>query len=155
MATKKKSAKKRAPAPRARGPKRVPRKQPETLRLRSVSASFTVADLDKSVAFYRDIVGFVVSDRWEHQGRVMGVELRAGDVMLMLNQDDWSKGRDRQKGEGFRVYVRTAQKVDEIANRIKAKGGMLTLEPRDMEWGERAFALQDPDGFKITFVQVR
>jgi uncharacterized glyoxalase superfamily protein PhnB len=68
----------------------------------------------------------------------------------MLGQDDWKKGRDRVKGEGFRIYCKTAQDVDRLAAQVKARGGKLTQEPRDEPWGTRDFAVVDPDGFKIT-----
>jgi uncharacterized glyoxalase superfamily protein PhnB len=136
----------RRPAKRAR---RV-RKQPESLRMQSASPGFTVNDVEKSVAWYRDVMGFVVKDRWEHEGKLVGVEMVAGNVIFMLGQDDWKKGRDRVKGEGFRMYCTTGQDVDLLAIQIKARGGRLIQEPRDESWGMRDFAVADPDGFKIT-----
>lgn len=127
-----------------------PRHQPETLRLRSAAAGFTVNDIEKSVAFYRDILGFIVKDRWEENGKLLGVEMVAGGVSFMLGQDDWKKGRDRVKGEGFRIYCTTGQHVDRLAEQIKERGGSLTQEPRTQPWGMRDFAIEDPDGFKIT-----
>jgi uncharacterized glyoxalase superfamily protein PhnB len=126
------------------------RKQPETLRLRSVAPSFTVNDVEKSLAWYRDVLGFVVKDRWEHEGKLAGVEMAAGGVLFMLGQDDWKKGRDRRKGEGVRIYCNTVQDVDRLADQVKARGGKLTQEPRDQPWGSRDFAVEDPDGYKIT-----
>src|SRR5258706_11001878 len=41
-------------------PKMPARRQPETLRLRSVALSLTATDLQRSIAFYRDVLGFVV-----------------------------------------------------------------------------------------------
>ena len=107
-------------------------------------------DLEKSLAWYRDVVGFAVEERWEHEGRVTGVSLRAGNVIFMIGQDDWKKGRDRKKGEGFRIYCTTTQDVDALAKGIEARGGRLDQKPTDQPWGTRDFALTDPDGFKIT-----
>jgi len=126
------------------------RKQPETLRLRAVSPGFTVNDIGRSVAWYRDVLGFVAADEWRREGKLLGATVKAGAVELFLGQDDWKKGRDRRKGEGFRIYCSTAQDVDAVAARIKAAGGVLTHEPRDEPWGERDFGIVDPDGFKIT-----
>lgn len=123
------------------------------LTLASVSASLTVNDLQKSLAWYRDVLGFTIQDRWEQDGTLMGVEMGAGPVVFMLGQDDWKKGRDRAKGEGFRLYCDTTQDVDRIAERIKAKGGQLAQEPRDESWGARALTVEDPDGFKITIAK--
>jgi lactoylglutathione lyase len=120
-----------------------------TLSLRSVAPSVTVDDIDKSLTWYRDVLGCTVKERWEQGGTLLGVELAAGAVSLMLAQDDWKRGRDRVKGEGFRLYCTTEQDVDALAEGIKARGGTLSYEPRD-EWGMRAFAVEDPDGFKLT-----
>lgn len=126
------------------------RQQPESLRLRDLAPGFTVDDIHKSVAWYRDVVGFIVKHRWEHDGELRGVELVAGEVSLYLGQDDWKKGRDRKKGEGLRIYCSTAQDVDALAAAIQARGGVLEHEPKDQPWGGRDFAIVDPDGFKLT-----
>jgi uncharacterized glyoxalase superfamily protein PhnB len=123
---------------------------PATLRLRSVTAGFTVTDVARSVAWYRDVLGFVVADEWRVQGELRGAEMRAGAVALYLGQDDWKKGRDRVKGEGVRLYCTTRQDIDAVAERVKAAGGVLSHEPQTQPWGERDFGLMDPDGFKIT-----
>lgn len=157
MAAKKKAAKKKATrrkiatktAARRRRALKA-RRQPETLRLRSLAPGFTVNDIEKSLAWYRDVVGFFVKERWEQDGKLLGVELQAGSASLYLGQDDWKKGRDRVKGEGFRIYCTTAHDVDALAAAIKARGGTLEHEPTDRSWGGRDFGLVDPDGFKIT-----
>jgi len=118
--------------------------------LTEASPSFTANDLEKSLAWYRDVVGFAVEERYERDGKLAGVGLRAGNVFLMLGQDDWKKGRDRQKGQGFRIYCMTTQDVDAMADRIRRAGGVLDQEPKDQPWGMRDFSLTDPDGFKIT-----
>ena len=132
-----------------------PRRQPETLRLRDVSPSFTVADLQRSIAFYRDVLGFVAGEEWREGGALAGIELKAGSVSVFLTQDDFAKGRDRPKGIGMRFRCYTAQDLDRLAAQITARGGVLDEEPRDMPWGERQFLISDPDGFKLTFVQQR
>lgn len=155
----KRSTRRAAAKPRRRAGSRsrtlVARLQPETLRLRSVTPTFTVNDLPRSVAWYCDGLGFVVADRWEEGGKLQGVMLKAGSCSLYLNQDDFARGRDRQKGVGFRIYADTAQSVDALAERIRAYGGKITTEPTDMPWGTRSFAVEDPDGFVISFSQIR
>ena len=147
----KKSARKAARAAQApKGRVHQDRKQPESLRLHSAGPSFTVDDLDKSLAFYRDVLGFTQKDQWTENGVVTGVELVAGSVTFWLGQDDWKKGRGRVKGEGFRLYCGTTQDIDALAARVRSTGTPLADEPRDMEWGGRAFAVRDPDGFLVT-----
>lgn len=131
------------------------RRQPETLRLRKLTPSFTATDLQRSIAFYRDVLGFVIGEEWREDGVLAGCEIHAGSVTFMLGQDDFKKGRDRQKGLGTRVWCHTAQDLDRLAAEIKARGGMLDQEPQDMPWGDRVFMISDPDGFHLTFVQTR
>jgi len=148
----KKTAKKTKKAPsRSRAPRKAKaRAGAGTLKMSTVMPGFTVNDLKKSLAWYRDVLGFVVDERWEHEGKLMGVSLQAGSVGFMIGQDDWKKGRNRKKGLGFRIYCTTTQDVDALAKRIVARGGKLDQVPRDQPWGMRDFALTDPDGFKIT-----
>jgi uncharacterized glyoxalase superfamily protein PhnB len=154
-AARKKAVAKRAPARRAAAtragkPLSQRRKQPENLRLRSMGVGLTVNDVQKSVAWYRDVLGFMAGEQWRENGVLMGVEMRAGAVTIWLGQDDWKKGRDRVKGEGIRLFGRTVQDIDGLAAQIKARGGVLAHDPQTQPWGERDFGLVDPDGFKIT-----
>ena len=130
------------------------RAEPELLRGRTLSVSLTVQDLQKSLAWYLDVVGFTIDRKFERDGKLRGVALKAGDVQLSINQDDGAKGWDRVKGEGFSLRITTDQNVDEIAKRIKELGGTLDSEPADMPWGARIFRLRDPDGFKLTISSV-
>ncbi len=117
---------------------------------RTLSASLTVKDLQKSLAWYHEVVGFAIDRKHEREGKLRAVSLIAGDVRILIGQDDGAKGWDRVKGEGFSLQITTDQNVDEMAKRIKDLGGTLDLEPVDMPWGARVFRLRDPDGFKLT-----
>jgi uncharacterized glyoxalase superfamily protein PhnB len=153
MAVKKKASKAASKKSSSKTARPAPAKAAATaggLKLGEASPSFTVNDLDRSLAWYRDVLGFSVDERWERDGKLMGVSLQAGRVTFMIGQDDWKKGRDRRKGEGFRLYCTTTQDVDALARRIQSRGGKLDQKPQDQPWGTRDFSLTDPDGFKIT-----
>src|ERR1043166_3430472 len=107
----------------AKKPRLSARRQPETLRLRKLTPGFTATDLQRSMAFYRDVLGFVIGDEWRENGTLAGCEIHAGAITFMLNQDDFAKGRDRQKGVGARIWCHTAQDVDRLAAAIEARGG--------------------------------
>jgi predicted enzyme related to lactoylglutathione lyase len=130
------------------------RQQPETLRLRSITPNYTVNDLQRSLAFYRDGLGFFLSERWEEGGELRGVMLKAGDCHLGLSQDDFSKGRDRPKGVGFRIWCETYQDVDAIAERLKKFGGSIIEGPGE-QWDTYGFTAEDPDGFKVSIGKAR
>jgi uncharacterized glyoxalase superfamily protein PhnB len=121
----------------------------DALQVSAVVPSFTVDDLQKSIAFY-EALGFAIDEQWEEGGKLLGVMLRAGKTQIGLSQDDWQKGRDRKKGIGVRLTMSTTQKIDEIAARAKAAGIKLKSEPHDTEWKTRAFEVTDPSGFLLT-----
>lgn len=127
------------------------RTTPETLRLKSISAALTVDDIEASIAWYRDVVGFHVEETYEGEdGDVRGASLAAGDQRIVISQDDGAQGRDRKKGQGIRLYLQASQDVDAIAAAIQARGGELASPPTDMPWGARSFNLVDPTGFNLT-----
>jgi uncharacterized glyoxalase superfamily protein PhnB len=134
---------------------RPARTQPESFRARTLAASLTVKDLQQSLAWYRDVVGFTVDRQHERDGKLQAVSLKAGDVQLLIGQDNGAKGWDRVKGEGFSLQLTTAQDIDDLARRIKERGGTLESEPADMPWGARVFRLHDPDGFKLVIASER
>ncbi|MFY9822830.1 MAG: VOC family protein [Thermoanaerobaculia bacterium] len=126
------------------------RQQPETLRLRALMPALTVNDLATSLAWYRDVLGFIVAEEIRHEDRLVAVRLKAGSVEFLLGQDDFAKGRDRAKGVALRLYCITGQDVDQLAAAIQSRGGKLAQEPKDQPWGTRDFAVVDPDGFLIS-----
>jgi uncharacterized glyoxalase superfamily protein PhnB len=131
------------------------RAQPESFRARALNASLTVDDLAKSIAWYRDAIGFTVEREHERNGKMVAASLKAGSIQILLGQDDGAKGMDRVKGAGFSLQFTTAQNIDDLANRLKAYGATLESEPMDMPWGVRAFRVVDPDGFKLVFSSER
>src|SRR5213080_1344816 len=101
MAAKKSSKGKSAAAKKsksksvAKAPAKKPAKKPAaksvsskkddgSLRLTSAGPSFTVNDIEKSLAWYRDVLGFKVGERWVMEGVLRGVELTAGNVTFMI-----------------------------------------------------------------------
>lgn len=120
-----------------------------TLHGKGVMPSLTVDNLQRSLDFFVGL-GFEVADRWEHDGMLLGVMLKAGDARLGLTQDDGKKGQDRVKGIGMRLYIEAADDIDGVAARAKAAGISLASEPHDTEWGTRAFEVIEPSGFALT-----
>lgn len=127
---------------------------PEALRLRTVMPSLTVDDLESSLRFYADGLGFTVQERWEEDGKLLGAMLVAGACHLGLSQDDWSQGRDRTKGVGFRIWAETAQDLDRLAERMREQS-IEHVGPKEESWGSRSLSVVDPDGYKLSFTTPR
>jgi lactoylglutathione lyase len=131
------------------------RAEPQSFRARALQNSLTVKDLEKSLHWYHEVVGFMIDQKYERDGQLVAVALKAGEVRILLNRDDGKRGWDRVKGEGISLSFVTAQSIDQLANRVKEMGGKLETEPADMPWGVRMFRLVDPDGFKLSITSER
>ncbi len=123
------------------------------LDVQALSPSMTVKDLEASLAWYQDSLGFKVEQRHEHEGKLRAASISAGTARVMLNQEDGAKGFDRIKGQGISLYFTTQQSVDELATKVKSNGSTLQVEPQDMPWGVRMIAVLDPDGYKLVFAK--
>ena len=119
----------------------------------TLQASLTVADVRRSLAWYRDALGFLIDREFEREGRLIAVSLRADKVRVLLTQDDGAKG-ERSKGEGFSLQITTAQDIDALAELARRAGAVLDTEPVTA-FGARVFRLRDPDGFRLVISSPR
>ena len=140
--------------------------------------SWTVSDLDRSIAFYRDLLGFELLGSWTRKGTfietVVGfpdAELRI--AALRLPSATARSGHHLELIEyvapkGARLDLKTCNigaahlaletdSIHETCDHLAANGVVLVSPPVAIESGanEGGFAcyLRDPDGFTIELVQ--
>ena len=77
------------------------RAEPETFRARGISAMLAVKDIQKSLAWYRDKLGFYVEQKFERSGKLTGAALKAGDVRILISQDDGGTGWEVDVAHGL------------------------------------------------------
>lgn len=126
-----------------------------SLQSNGVSPSITASDLARSIKFYVDALGFAITDRHEEDGQLRFVMLKAGEAEIGLGQDDFAKGRDRIKGVGMRLWLTTTQDLHALAEQVKRAGFAPDNDVAALPWGPMAFAVTDPDGFKLTIANPR
>lgn len=110
-------------------------------------------DLEESVAFYRDVLGFVVASKEEGV-----VELRSGDMTLWLHdvdaiEDDAYRGelQEYKRGVGANLCFQVDD-VDKYQERVVEKADAPVEQPVDEKpWGIRRFTVRDPDGYHLQF----
>ncbi|MFI5697603.1 VOC family protein [Kribbella sp. NPDC051586] len=109
-----------------------------------------VADLERSVAFYRDMVRLAY--KFTDAGYA---EFDAGGVRFALyerRRAEWLTGRAVTPGAGGEVVV-MVDGVDAYAERLVAAGVPLLSGPADRPWGHRTVHVADPDGFVVEFAE--
>jgi catechol 2,3-dioxygenase-like lactoylglutathione lyase family enzyme len=112
------------------------------MRIDHVAPVFHVADVDASIAFYRDVLGFDEDFRF---GTYVGLKL--GDFYLHLSQSD---GQGRPIGAGT-VYVFCDEVDTFFTDRVAGKAVDLVQAPMNAPYGMRDFIIRDPDGNQLSF----
>jgi lactoylglutathione lyase len=125
--------------------------------MRLLHTMIRVGDLDRSIAFYTDVLGMKVLRRKDYpDGRFTLAFVGYGDesetAVIELTHNWDTKSYDLGNGFGhLAVAVSDAYKACEA---VKAKGGKVTREAGPMKHGTTVIAfVEDPDGYKIEFIQ--
>ncbi len=125
--------------------------------MRILHTMIRVGDLDRSIAFYTDVLGMKLLRRKDYpEGKFtlafVGYQDESEGAVLELTYN-W--GVDKYDiGTGFghvAVEVDDAYKACEL---VKQRGGKVTREAGPMQHGTTVIAfVEDPDAYKIEFIQ--
>jgi predicted enzyme related to lactoylglutathione lyase len=105
-----------------------------------------VNNLDESVAFYRDLLGFEVS-KHNPESEPPLATVEAGDLKISLAQHLETM---LKRGRGVSFFIGVSD-VDEYYDQLRARGAEV-YPPADEGWGGRFITLQDPDKYRLFFV---
>lgn len=106
------------------------------------------SNFDASLAFYRDVLGWIVTETWGGNGSDRGVILSGGGVKVVIVENA-SIGED-----GARPQLHLD--IHDIDKRFVAmpKGAHVVKAPEETHWGTRWFVVKDPDGNVIAFEEI-
>ncbi len=125
--------------------------------MRILHTMLRVGDLQRSIAFYRDVLGMKLlrtTDRPEQKYTVAfvgyGDEAQAAVLELTYNY-----GVDRYDlGGGFGHIAIAVENAAAACAAVRAKGGAVTREAGPVKGGTTVIAFaQDPDGYKIELIE--
>lgn len=124
--------------------------------LQSVTPNLLVADIDRSIAFYRDVLGFTVKQTVPEGAPFVFVWLERNGVPVFLNdpkavEHDFPDATRRPAGgTATMFFVVTA--VDALHGEIAGKAKVV-MPLKTQFYGMREFAVEDPDGHILTFAE--
>jgi len=120
-------------------------------RLTSFAPQLLVDDLDKAVAFYRDVLGFAFGPSWRGFyaiGRRDGFEIH-----LKCAPKTAEDRANRHEHEHLDVYA-GVEDVGALYDACTAKGATILKPLAPTPWGTKDFYLEDPEGYIIAFGEV-
>ena len=125
--------------------------------MRLLHTMIRVGDLQRSIDFYTQVLGMRLLRKSDYpSGRFTNAfvgyddESRAAVLELTHNWD--TKSYDM--GSGFGHVAVEVDDAYKACDEVKKRGGKVTREPGPMKHGTTVIAfVEDPDGYKIEFVQ--
>jgi catechol 2,3-dioxygenase-like lactoylglutathione lyase family enzyme len=132
------------------------------MNLTDVTPNLIVSDIDRSTAFYRDVLGFDVHATVPDQAPFVFVWLTRGGVNVFLNSrasatEDLPTLAQRQIGGTMTMFLMleaptTAQGIDALFGTVEPRARVL-MPLKNQFYGMREFAVEDPDGYVLIFAQ--
>lgn len=113
-------------------------------KINSILPVLRVADLDRSVRFYGDILGFAVAWRAANDGGGENCMLSAGGVSLLLSTGPHLGDAPAFTGTLYFDGGGVEQLYETIKDRVT-----LVWPLEVMEHGSREFGFRDPDGYLL------
>ncbi|PTQ79741.1 lactoylglutathione lyase [Nitrosospira multiformis] len=125
--------------------------------MRILHTMLRVGDLEKSIAFYTDVLGMKVLRRKDYpEGRFtlafVGYQDEAEGTVLELTHN-WDTNK-YDLGTGYGHIAIGVDNAYQACEEVKKRGGKVTREAGPMKHGVTVIAfVEDPDGYKIEFIQ--
>jgi len=104
-----------------------------------------VSDMDRSVAFYRDVLGLELEEQSEHWS-----QLNAGTISIGLHHSKEGVSLNPEGGGQLTFYVDDAYKAVE---ELRTRGAEIAQEPEREQFGGLLAYVKDPDGYLIMLMQ--
>jgi len=119
----------------------------------SVTPNLLVRDLAASVRFYSDVLGFTIDLHVPDEPPYVFASVVRGAVKVFLNDLAGVVGEFPQMTAGHTstLYVIVDQ-VDALFAEVSRRAP-IAMPLKDQFYGMREFAIEDPDGYLITFAE--
>ncbi len=122
----------------------------------SVTPNLIVNDVAASTAFYRDVLGFNISQTVPEQAPHVFVWLERDGVPVFLNAREAAgadyPGAEKRPAGGTATLFFIVSAVDDLHAKV-APHAPVVMPLKTQFYGMREFAVTDPDGHLITFAE--
>ena len=124
--------------------------------LTKLTPNLIVSDVGRSLAFYRDVLGFTVAATVPDASPYVFASVQSGPVEVFLNAPEpaiaeYPAFTGRPIGGTLTLFIEV---VDIARAHASLKDHVKIVMPLEHKWyGVTEFAFEDPDGYLITFAE--
>jgi uncharacterized glyoxalase superfamily protein PhnB len=125
--------------------------------LSKLTPNLIVADVSRSLAFYRDVLGFQLGLTVPPDGEpYVFASVQSGTIEIFLNAPEpayteYPAFKERPIGGTLTLFIEV---VDVEGWHASLSGRVTVVMPLERKWyGMTEFAIADPDGYVITFAE--
>lgn len=121
-----------------------------------LTPNLIVSNVARSVAFYRDVLGFRLDATVPGDAPYVFASVQSGAVEIFLNQPEpayaeYPAFKDRPIGGTLTLFIEV---VDIQSVHESLKDRVTIVMPLEHKWyGVTEFAITDPDGYVVTFAE--
>lgn len=117
-----------------------------------MNAGIITSKIEETKTFYQEVLGFEVTFENEFY-LLMHTPGHQAEISFLLPDHPSQQPLFQKRFAGNGVYLTIeVDNVDELYQQVKSKGTPIKIELRDEVWGDRHFAIQDPNGVGIDIV---
>ncbi len=121
-----------------------------------ISPALAVRNMIQTIQFYRDSLGFKMGMTFPNADNPEYADLsKDGMVLMFISAENIGISRDEKLGMGVNLYMQIDGNIDKYYNELKDKNVKIVVDIKDEPYGVRDFTVEDMDGYKLTFNQVR
>jgi uncharacterized glyoxalase superfamily protein PhnB len=120
-----------------------------------VTPNLVVSDLDRSLTFYRDVLGFGLVTTVPEQAPFVFAWLQRDSVSVFLNSEASAKMKAVAGANMLFITLNApdrASGIDSLFDAVKDRAPVL-MPLTDQFYGMREFTIKDPDGYIVIFAQ--
>ena len=125
--------------------------------MRILHTMLRVGDLDRSIAFYTDVMGMKLlrksdNEQYKYTLAFIGYGEESETTVLELTYN-WGVS-EYDMGSAYGHIAVECDYIDATCEEIKAAGGVISREPGPVKGGTTVIAfVKDPDGYSIELIQ--